>query len=111
MDTNMAGFSLANHYAPMLNWFVVVLKGEHSIMDGRILEERTEHVVYAIHHILDQYKESYDAHVREGAANSGPLPKSAILVGHYMGGFVVRALIVHPHLRKSAVETVLTFLS
>lgn len=62
------------------------------------------------HHvqILDQYKVSFDARTKEGAANSGSLPKSVILVGHSMGGFVARAAVVHPHLRKSAVETVLT---
>lgn len=61
--------------------------------------------------ILDQYKESRDAPARGRAAISGSLPKSVILVGHSMGGFVARAAIVHPHLRKSAVETVLTLSS
>ena len=64
-----------------------------------------------IFQILDQYKESYDAREREGAAFSGSLPKSVILVGHSMGGFVARAAIVHPRLRRSAVETVLTLSS
>jgi triacylglycerol esterase/lipase EstA (alpha/beta hydrolase family) len=59
--------------------------------------------------ILDQYKVSYDARTREGAAaSSGSLPKSVILVGHSMGGFVARAAVIHPHLRKSAVQTILT---
>lgn len=61
--------------------------------------------------ILDQYKESYEAREREGAATSGTLPKSVILVGHSMGGFVARAAVVDPHLRKSAVETILTLSS
>ena len=61
--------------------------------------------------ILDQYKVSYDARTREGAAVSGSLPKSVILVGHSMGGFVARAAVIHPRLRKSAVETVLTLSS
>ncbi|XP_022873275.1 uncharacterized protein LOC111392216 isoform X6 [Olea europaea var. sylvestris] len=61
--------------------------------------------------ILDQYKESRDARSKEGSAVSGSSPKSVILVGHSMGGFVARAAIVHPHLRKSAVETVLTLSS
>ena len=51
---------------------------------------------------------SYDARTREGAAVSGSLPKSVILVGHSMGGFVARAAVIHPRLRKSAAETVLT---
>ncbi|KAA8548187.1 hypothetical protein F0562_004552 [Nyssa sinensis] len=110
-NMDMAGYLLPNQYSHMLDWFAVDLEGEHSAMDGRILEEHTEYVVYAIHRILDQYKESFDARVREGAASSGNLPKSVILVGHSMGGFVARAAIVHPHLRKSAVETVLTLSS
>lgn len=61
--------------------------------------------------ILDHYKESHDARVKEGAAVSRSPPRSVILVGHSMGGFVARAAIVHPHLRKSAVETVLTLSS
>ncbi|XP_021299155.1 uncharacterized protein LOC110427851 isoform X2 [Herrania umbratica] len=80
-------------------------------MDGRILEEHTEYVVYAIHRILDQYKESRGAREREGAATTGRLPKSVILIGHSMGGFVARAATIHPHLRKSAVETILTLSS
>lgn len=35
----------------MLNWFAVDLEGEHSAMDGRILEEHTEYVVYSIHRV------------------------------------------------------------
>ena len=61
--------------------------------------------------ILDQYKESFDARAKEGAANAASLPRSVILVGHSMGGFVARAAVVHPRLRKSAIETVLTLSS
>lgn len=61
--------------------------------------------------ILDHYKDSRDARVKEGAAVSGSLPKSVVLVGHSMGGFVARAAIIHPDLRKSAVETILTLSS
>ncbi|XP_050234026.1 uncharacterized protein LOC126682404 isoform X2 [Mercurialis annua] len=102
------GGEIPNQYASRLDWFAVDLEGEHSAMDGRILEEHTEYVVYAIHRILDQYKESHDARVREGAATSGSLPKSVILVGHSMGGFVARAATIHPRLRKSSVDTILT---
>ncbi|KAL5981930.1 hypothetical protein ACLOJK_015997 [Asimina triloba] len=99
-----------NQYTSMLDWFAVDLEGEHSAMDGGILEEHTEYVVYAVHRILDQYKESRDAQSKEGAV-SGTLPQSVILVGHSMGGFVARAAVVHPHLRKLAVETILTLSS
>ncbi|KAG9448528.1 hypothetical protein H6P81_008493 [Aristolochia fimbriata] len=100
-----------NQYTSMLDWFAVDLEGEHSAMDGRILEEHTEYVVYAIHRVLDQYRESATARLKEGDEISGSLPKSVILVGHSMGGFVARAAVVHPHLRKSAVETVITLSS
>ncbi|PON44025.1 GPI inositol-deacylase PGAP1-like [Parasponia andersonii] len=111
LDADLVNFQLPNQYSSRLDWFAVDLEGEHSAMDGGILEEHTEYVVYAIHRILDQYKESYDARKREGAAASGILPKSVLLVGHSMGGFVARAALIHPHLRRSAVETVLTLSS
>ena len=57
---------------------------------------------------MDQYKESRDAREKEGATESGSLPNNVILVGHSMGGFVARAAVVNPNLRKSAVETVVT---
>ncbi|KAJ7974736.1 GPI inositol-deacylase [Quillaja saponaria] len=107
-DIDLSGFHTPNQYTNRLDWFAVDLEGEHSAMDGGILEEHTEYVVYAIHKILDQYKASYDIRAREGAAPSGSLPKNVILVGHSMGGFVARAAIIHPRLRKSAVETILT---
>ncbi|XP_022873269.1 uncharacterized protein LOC111392216 isoform X1 [Olea europaea var. sylvestris] len=111
VDSDVTETPLPSQYSSMLDWFAVDLEGEHSAMDGRILQEHTEYVVYAIHRILDQYKESRDARSKEGSAVSGSSPKSVILVGHSMGGFVARAAIVHPHLRKSAVETVLTLSS
>lgn len=67
--------------------------------------------VWEFFQILDQYRESHEAREREGSAASGSLPKSVILVGHSMGGFIARAAIIHPLLRKSAVETVLTLSS
>ncbi|XP_057525131.1 uncharacterized protein LOC130804633 isoform X2 [Amaranthus tricolor] len=110
-DIGAANISLPNQYASMLDWFAVDLEGEHSAMDGGILEEHAEYVVYAIHRILDQYKESIDARTKEGTAVYGTLPKSVILVGHSMGGFVARAATVHPNLRKKAVETIVTLSS
>ncbi|KAM4124714.1 hypothetical protein ACB094_01G252200 [Castanea mollissima] len=110
-DFDSAGFQLPNQYTSKLDWFAVDLEGEHSAMDGGILEEHTEYVVNAIHRILDQYRESYDVRAKEGAATSGNLPKSVILVGHSMGGFVARAAIIHPRLRNAAVSTVLTLSS
>ncbi|KAK9126756.1 hypothetical protein Scep_015602 [Stephania cephalantha] len=110
-SSDIDSFKVSNHYAHKLDWFAVDLEGEHSAMDGRIVEEHTEYVVYAIHKIMDQYRESQDARSKEGAESSRILPRSVILVGHSMGGFVARAAMVHPHLRKGAVETILTLSS
>ncbi|KAG2633875.1 uncharacterized protein LOC120660149 isoform X1 [Panicum virgatum] len=107
----LKGFSIPSRYGRMLDWYAVDLEGEHSAMDGRILEEHTEYVVYAIHRILDQYKESHLERTKGGAQSSHDLPSSVILVGHSMGGFVARAALVHPNLRKSTVETILTLSS
>lgn len=94
-----------------LDWFAVDLEEEHSAMDAQILEDQTEYVVYAVHRILQLYKESREALSMEGIETSGSLPSSVILVGHSMGGFVARAAVVHPHLRKGMVETILTLSS
>ncbi|KAK9079209.1 hypothetical protein SSX86_000879 [Deinandra increscens subsp. villosa] len=108
LEIDAASIPIVNQYTRRLDWFAVDLEGEHSAMDGQILEEHTEYVVYAINRILDRYKESKDARVKEGAVESSSLPNNVILVGHSMGGFVARAAVVHPNLRKSAVETILT---
>lgn len=108
VDMDEKDIPKVTQYTRRLDWFAVDLEGEHSAMDGQILEEHTEYVVYAINRILDQYKESRDAREKEGASESGSLPNNVILVGHSMGGFVARAAVVHPNLRKSSVETVVT---
>jgi pimeloyl-ACP methyl ester carboxylesterase len=51
------------------------------------------------------------AQSKDGVRSTGNLPSSVILVGHSMGGFVARAALVHPGLRKAAVETILTLSS
>ena len=43
--------NLVREYSNHLDWFTVDLDGEHSAMDGRILEEHTEYVVQAIHRV------------------------------------------------------------
>ncbi|XP_024528955.1 GPI inositol-deacylase [Selaginella moellendorffii] len=98
-------------YVNRLDWFAVDLEGEHSALDGRILEEHTEYVVQAIHRILDQYRESLRARSGGKRGNEDALPTSVIVVGHSMGGFVARAAVVHPELRKGTVQTVVTISS
>jgi glycosylphosphatidylinositol deacylase len=51
LDFDEAGFQLPNHYTCKLDWFAVDLEGEHSAMDGGILEEHTEYVVKTIHRV------------------------------------------------------------
>lgn len=48
---DLDNFVLPTQYNHKLDWFAVDLEGEHSAMDGRILEEHTEYVVYAIHRV------------------------------------------------------------
>lgn len=49
MDTDLNNILLPSQYTSMLDWFAVDLEGEHSAMDGRILQEHSEYVVNAIH--------------------------------------------------------------
>lgn len=51
VDSDVTETPLPSQYSSMLDWFAVDLEGEHSAMDGRILQEHTEYVVYAIHRV------------------------------------------------------------
>nr|XP_009777827.1 PREDICTED: GPI inositol-deacylase-like [Nicotiana sylvestris]XP_009777828.1 PREDICTED: GPI inositol-deacylase-like [Nicotiana sylvestris]XP_009777830.1 PREDICTED: GPI inositol-deacylase-like [Nicotiana sylvestris]XP_016502350.1 PREDICTED: GPI inositol-deacylase-like [Nicotiana tabacum]XP_016502351.1 PREDICTED: GPI inositol-deacylase-like [Nicotiana tabacum]XP_016502352.1 PREDICTED: GPI inositol-deacylase-like [Nicotiana tabacum] len=51
VDFDVTNTPLPYQYTSMLDWFAVDLEGEHSAMDGRILEEHTDYVVYAIHRV------------------------------------------------------------
>lgn len=51
LQMDVAGLQLPSQYSRRLDWFAVDLEGEHSAMDGRILEEHAEYVVYAIHRV------------------------------------------------------------
>lgn len=51
MDIALTKILLPSQYTSMLDWFAVDLEGEHSAMDGGILQEHSEYVVYAIHRV------------------------------------------------------------
>ncbi|KAG0570658.1 hypothetical protein KC19_6G178400 [Ceratodon purpureus] len=107
----LAGAKVEGQYPNHLDWFTVDLEGEKSAMDGWILEQHANYVVGAVHRILDRYRDSMQARAQNNGNTGGVLPTSVILVGHSMGGFVARAAVVHPGLRKGAVETLLTLSS
>uniref|UniRef100_A0A7I4AUK2 GPI inositol-deacylase n=1 Tax=Physcomitrium patens TaxID=3218 RepID=A0A7I4AUK2_PHYPA len=71
----------------------------------------SNHLLRRLKQILDIYKESMELRKQHNESRSEALPTNVILVGHSMGGFVARAVVVHPGLRKGAVETVLTLSS
>jgi glycosylphosphatidylinositol deacylase len=47
----LAKVRVEGQYANHLDWFAVDLEGEHSAMDGWILEEHSEYVVQAVHRV------------------------------------------------------------
>lgn len=47
----LAKVRIEGQYANHLDWFAVDLEGEHSAMDGWILEEHSEYVVQAVHRV------------------------------------------------------------
>lgn len=55
---DMENFALPSQYNRKLDWFAVDLEEEHSAMDGQILEEHTEYVVYAIHRVYLSFQHS-----------------------------------------------------
>lgn len=48
----LAGAKVDGQYANHLDWFAVDLEGEHSAMDGWILEAHSEYVVQAVHRVI-----------------------------------------------------------
>lgn len=51
---------------------------------------------------------SFDSLLRAEGNYSGVPPTSVVLVGHSMGGFVARALFVHPAFQPGTVDTIIT---
>lgn len=51
MDADSGSTQLPNRYSRRLDWFTVDLGGEPSAMDGQILEEHAEYVVFAVHRV------------------------------------------------------------
>ena len=51
IDFDLLCYDLHTYQSPRLDWFAVDLEGEHLDMDGNILEELVEYVVYAIHRV------------------------------------------------------------
>lgn len=47
----LAGAKVDGQYPNHLDWFAVDLEGEHSAMDGWILEQHAEYVVQAVHRV------------------------------------------------------------
>ncbi|KAL2939989.1 GPI inositol-deacylase [Bienertia sinuspersici] len=99
----------------LLCWTGLLLIWKENILPWMVRSLRsTQNMLYMPfigYDILDLYTESFNARTKEGASVSGNLPKSVVLVGHSMGGFVARAAVVNPNLRKSSVETIVTLSS
>lgn len=55
VDMDEKDIPKVTQYTRRLDWFAVDLEGEHSAMDGQILEEHTEYVVYAINRVYYLY--------------------------------------------------------
>lgn len=55
VEMDETNIPISNQYTRRLDWFAVDLEGEHSAMDGQILLEHTEYVVYAIHRVSTFY--------------------------------------------------------
>lgn len=79
--------------------FTAHFNEELSAFDGRLLTDQVEHVIHCIDAVLQAYREGN---------YSGVPPTSVVLVGHSMGGFVARALFVHPAFQPGTVDTIIT---
>jgi pimeloyl-ACP methyl ester carboxylesterase len=108
----------------VVDLFAAHFDEELSAFDGGLIADQVEHVVHCIDAILQAYRgvSHSRSHARnltltlthpnnaEGSLSGGTSsrPTSVILVGHSMGGFVARALFVHPAFRPTSVDTVIT---
>ncbi len=81
-----------------LDFFAAHFNEELSALDGDALRDQIEHVNLCIAHILSLYE----------AQSTTTSPKSVMVLGHSMGGFVARALFTSPTYLQGSVRTIVT---
>lgn len=82
-----------------LDFYTMDFQEDFSAFHGRTLLDQAEYVNDAINYILQLYdKESPDI----------PHPKSVIVIGHSMGGFIARSLVVLDNYVPESINTIVT---
>ena len=67
----LASVKVDEQYANHLDWFAVDLEGEHSALDGWILEEHSEYVVQAVHRVCQRFFPSDKRHMHSKSSRDG----------------------------------------
>ncbi|VVT53049.1 uncharacterized protein SAPINGB_P003378 [Magnusiomyces paraingens] len=84
---------------PRLDFYTVDFQEDFTAFHGRTLLDQAEYVNDAIQYILKLYDKS-DPDI--------PHPKSVIIIGHSMGGFIARSLVVLNNYLPESINTIVT---
>lgn len=94
-----AEISFSSQSSSKLDFYTMDFQEDFTAFHGRTLLDQAEYVNDAIKYILKLYdKESPDI----------PHPKSVIIIGHSMGGFIARSLVVLNNYVPESINTIVT---
>ncbi|QSL66694.1 hypothetical protein MERGE_001078 [Pneumocystis wakefieldiae] len=96
--------SLAKYRSKNLDFFSVDFNNDYTAFHGQTLLDQVEYSNEAIKYILSLYKEAR----RKRNNTRGYTPKSVIVIGHSMGGIVIRAMVMMPNYLSGSINTIIT---
>ncbi|EMR10828.1 hypothetical protein PNEG_00974 [Pneumocystis murina B123] len=96
--------SLAEHDSKNLDFFSVDFNNDYTAFHGQTLLDQVEYSNEAVKYILSLYQEAQ----KRRNNTYGYIPKSVIVIGHSMGGIVIRAMVMMPNYLSGSINTIIT---
>ncbi|KTW30237.1 hypothetical protein T552_00715 [Pneumocystis carinii B80] len=94
--------SLAKHNLKNLDFFSVDFNNDYTAFHGQTLLDQVEYTNEAVKYILSLYQNAQKNN------KYGYTPKSVIVIGHSMGGIVIRTMVMMPNYLSGSINTIIT---